>query len=270
MAKHTPLGEADGNAMKQLITEEDMRTPRQRTFLTADWRYLLMLNYRIDPTLAAPLIPKGTEIDLYEGEAYASVVGFLFLRTRVLGLPIPLHTNFEEVNLRLYVRRKGPEGWRRGVVFVKEIVPRRAIAAVARLLFNENYVAMPMHHFAVVGSGPSDRRDVVEYGWRRGDQWGLVRAEPRGDPMYPIAGSVEEFIAEHYWGYSQQRDGGTIEYGVEHPPWRVWQAVRPTLDADVGSLYGRHYEEPLAGEPASAFVAEGSPVVVRRGSRIVQ
>jgi uncharacterized protein YqjF (DUF2071 family) len=93
-----------------------------KPFLTASWRYLAMLNYVVDPRIIAPLVPPGTEIDLENGESFISVVGFLFLDTRLLGLRIPLHRNFEEVNLRFYVRRKSAETWRRGVVFIRALV----------------------------------------------------------------------------------------------------------------------------------------------------
>ena len=99
-----------------------------QSFLTADWRYLAMLNYVVDPRLIGPLVPPGTEIDYEDGQTFLSIVGFLFLDTRLLGLPIPLHRNFEEVNLRFYVRKKSADTWRRGVVFIRELVPRRAIA----------------------------------------------------------------------------------------------------------------------------------------------
>src|SRR5271154_3596191 len=113
-------------------------------FLTAEWRWLLMLNYAIDPAVLRPLVPAGVELDLWQGDALVSMVGFLFLGTRVLGVPVLWHRDFEEVNLRFYVRRETPEGWRRGVTFVREIVPRLAIAVLARVLYNEPYVACPM------------------------------------------------------------------------------------------------------------------------------
>ncbi len=226
-----------------------------------------MLNYEVDPAIIQKFIPRATEIDTFEGRAYVSVVGFLFLNTRVLGLRIPFHVNFEEVNLRTYVRFKGPEGWRRGVVFVKEIVPRRAIAWAARAFYNENYVAHPMHHYVVLGSGDNDRRDVVEYGWRVADEWQILRATPVGEPFELKAGTESEFIAEHYWGYATQRDGGTVEYRVEHPPWRVWDTVDASLECDINSVYGAELGPVLTSPPRSAFVAEGSGVIVRRGVR---
>jgi uncharacterized protein YqjF (DUF2071 family) len=238
-----------------------------RPFLTARWRYLAMLNYEVPPEILAPLVPAGTELDAWQGKTFASVVGFLFLDTKVLGLAIPGHRNFEEVNLRFYVRRKAEEGWRRGVVFVKEIVPRMAIAGTARLLYGEKYVALPMRHSI---TGDPDRGGLsVAYGWRFHGRWNGITATVEGSPREALPGSEEEFITEHYWGYSSLRGGGCVEYQVEHPRWRVWSLLRPLLDCDVAALYGPRFAAPLAAEPSSAFLADGSEVVVRKGRRLV-
>jgi uncharacterized protein YqjF (DUF2071 family) len=138
-----------------------------KPFLEAEWRYLAMLNYAVEPSLLAPFVPEGTELDFLEGRTFVSVVGFLFLNTRVLGEAVPLHRDFEEVNLRFYVRRKSADTWRRGVVFVRELVPRVAIAAAARIFYGEPYTNMPMRH-AITDNGTGVS---VEYGWRRGRKW---------------------------------------------------------------------------------------------------
>jgi uncharacterized protein YqjF (DUF2071 family) len=236
------------------------------TFLSAEWRYLAMLNYEVDRSILLPHVPRGTELDTWSGRHYISIVGFLFLKTRVLGLPIPFHRNFEEVNLRFYVRRKGPEGWRRGVVFIKEIVPRFAIAAVARGIYNENYVSMPMRHEIMLRD--RDAGGFVEYGWRSRGAWNSMRLDVEGEPAPLVAGSEEEYITEHYWGYAAQRDGSCVEYGVEHPAWRVWRATHSSLACDAKVIYGPTFVPPLEAPPLSAFVAEGSPVIVRKGTRI--
>lgn len=232
-------------------------------FLTAEWRSLVMLNYAVDRAVLDPLLPRGVELDLWEGGALVSMVGFLFLDCRVLGVPIPFHQNFEEVNLRFYVRRKMDGAWRRGVVFVREIVPRRAIALVARVAYNEPYLALPMRHEAPARGGE------FSYAWKFGGRWNSLGARTRGDAAPIAPGSAEEFIFEHYWGYTAQRDGGTIEYQVEHPAWRVWQTETSSLDCDAAALYGAPFTEPLRATPHSAFVAEGSPVSVRRGQRVL-
>lgn len=243
-----------------------MNPPASRPFLTARWRSLAMLNYPVDPEVVAPLAPAGTEIDFFAGRTFVSVVGFLFLDTRVWGLSIPFHRSFEEVNLRYYVRRKGPEGWRRGVGFVKEIVPRFAIAATARLLYGEKYVSLPMRH-SITGDPARDGMSV-SYGWRSRGRWNGLGGVVGGTAREAGPGSEEEFITEHYWGYSSLRSGGTVEYRVEHPRWKVWSLERPLLDCDVAGLYGERFAAPLAGAPSSAFLADGSEVTVSHGTRL--
>ena len=225
-----------------------------------------MLNYEIAPSLLRRLVPAGTELATWQGTTFVSVVGFRFLDTRILGLRVPGHADFEEVNLRFYVRRRDGGEWRRGVVFIREIVPRRAIAWLARLTYNEPYRALPMRHDV---TRPSDGgATTVSYEWRRAGRWEGLRLRTIGNAKTLIVGSEEEFITEHYWGYTRQRDGSTIEYRVEHPSWRVWQAADARLEADVRSLYGEALAEALGTPPRSAFLAEGSEVTVCRPRRL--
>jgi uncharacterized protein YqjF (DUF2071 family) len=190
-----------------------------------------------------------------------SLVAFQFLRTRVLGVPVPFHVNFEEVNLRFYVRRPMGRESRRAVVFVRELVPRPAVAAVARTLYNEAYESAPMKS-QVTGFPPH-----VRYSWSNGSGWDSVEGQATGDASAPEEGSHAAFITEHHWGYTRQRDGGTVEYRVEHPRWMVWRAVSVRVDADLERLYGRVIAQELTS-PASAFIAEGSQVTVSRPVRL--
>jgi uncharacterized protein YqjF (DUF2071 family) len=237
------------------------------TFLTAEWRQLVMVNFAVDPAILEPRVPKGTSLDSWNGTTLVSVVGFLFLRTRVMGAPIPLHRDFEELNLRFYVKREAPDGERRGVVFIKELVPRRAIAAVARYLYNENYLAVPMAH---TFQADPDGSQGVAYRWLRNGKWGEVGIRTSGDSSLPSDGSEAEFVTEHYWGYVTQRDGSTLEYRVEHPRWRVWRGVDAHLACDVADLYGAEFAATLSRPPTSAFLADGSEIVVRRGEPITR
>jgi uncharacterized protein YqjF (DUF2071 family) len=235
-------------------------------FLTGEWRDLAMLNYRVDPELVMPYVPRGTTLDTWHGATYLSVVGFMFRRTRVLGVPVPLHRDFEEVNLRFYVRREVAGEMRRAVTFIREIVPRRAIALVARLAYNEPYVARPMRH--AVEGGVSDGPIRVSYEWRQRAGWSGLAVECSGPSRETVAGSEEAFITEHYWGYTRQRDGGTVEYRVTHPRWRVWTAERATLGGDLVALYGSEIAAALSWPPSSAFVADGSAIAVHLPSRL--
>jgi hypothetical protein len=237
---------------------------RESVFLTAEWRNLVMLNYEVDPTLLAQFAPAGTQLDCWNGRAFVSLVGFRFLNTKVRGIPIPFHRNFDEVNLRFYVRRAAAAEIRRGVVFIKEIVPRWAIAAVARGLYNERYVALPMSHQI----GPSESGMFVEYAWRSRAGWNRISINTAGNPALPKPGSEEEFITEHFWGYSAQTNGPTVEYRVAHPSWRVWSGHDARFEGDGTELYGPELASVLAGVPSSAFLAEGSAVKVFRGQKI--
>lgn len=247
----------------------DARATPERPFLTAAWRHLAMLNYEADPALLRSLVPAGTELDHFAGAALVSIVGFRFLDTRVLGVAVPGHRDFDEVNLRFYVRRRGADGgWRRAVVFVREIVPRRAIALVARWCYNEPYVALPMRHAVALDGAEHGAPGLAAYEWRAAGRWHRLAVRTRGLPAVPAPGSEAEFVAEHYWGYTAQRDGGCKEYRVAHPAWRVWAAADAHLDCDVAALYGARFVDCLRGPPRSAFLAEGSPVAVYRGRRL--
>jgi len=232
-------------------------------FLTAEWRHLVMLNYPVDPSILEPFVPAGTVLDTYKGQAYVSLVAFQFLRTRLLGVPVPFHQDFEEVNLRFYVRRFAQGDWRRGVVFIKELVPRAAVALIARWVYHENYVALPMRHRLETGANGVLTR--LEYEWEHQGRWQGLRASLASELFIPASASLEEFITEHYWGYTRQPDGSCIEYQVEHPRWRVWRATSGTLEGDVAPLYGDSFAAALRVPPASAFIAEGSNVTVHHG-----
>lgn len=235
----------------------------QKPFLTANWQYLAMLNFAVDPQLLHSRVPFGTELDFHNGETFLSMVGFLFLDTRVIGLPIPWHRNFEEVNLRFYVRRRSGDVWRRGVSFVRELVPRRAIALVARMFYGEPYLALPMRHDVLHRDGEV----AVSYGWRRGKKWESISMRGADKLQAVLTGSHEEFITEHYWGYTARNATKSSEYQVEHPHWQLWPAQTWKLEADVAALYGAEFVETFSARPVSAFIAEGSHVEVRRGSR---
>jgi uncharacterized protein YqjF (DUF2071 family) len=233
----------------------------RRVFLTAEWRYLVMLNYEVSPGLLGPLVPGGTTLDLWGNGALISVVGFRFLRTRVLGVTVPFHRDFDEVNLRFYVRRRTPDGEiRRGVVFVRELVPRRAIAVVARLLYNEPYRTLRMN--SVAPAIPIDAPGRVEFEWQGKTGPQHVGATAIGTPRLPEPDSEAEFVTGHYWGYTRQRDGSTAEYEVRHAPWRVWDAAEATLVVQPPSVFGSEFDAALAQRPQSALIAEGSPVAV--------
>jgi uncharacterized protein YqjF (DUF2071 family) len=224
-------------------------------FLRAHWRDLVMINWSIAPERVEPWVPSGCEVDCFQGQTYASLVAFQFRDTRVLGVPVPGHVHFEEVNLRLYVRHTSAAGEiRRGVVFVRELVPRRMIAWVARTLYREPYDYMPMSHRRDV---LADGRLELRYQWD--DHWVELVAAAESQELVP--GSEPHFIAEHYWGYTAT-PSGTREYRVRHPPWR-WRAIESIRrEFDMARLYGEAWGDLQSTTPSSQFVAEGSDVEV--------
>jgi hypothetical protein len=255
-----------------------MQSNGYKLFLTAQWRWLAMLNYEIDPAILAPFVPAGTELDFWNGKTYVSIVGFLFQNTRVRGFSIPFHRNFEEVNLRFYVRCKAEDGWRRGVVFIKELVPRAAIAFIAKTFYNENYVQLPMSH-QISGSNDKPRFATghpiglsaavsVRYSWRYKNSDNFLSVTTRGTAQRVPEGSQQEFITEHYWGYVIQRDRSTKEYRVEHPRWQIWETEAAQFHCDIANLYGKQFSESLSRQPSSSFLADGSEVKLYNGMKL--
>jgi uncharacterized protein len=242
----------------------DQLSENKSVFLSAEWRDLAMLNYKVSPELLSPHVPRGTELDSFNGTTFVSLVGFRFLNTKLFGiLPIPFHTDFDEVNLRFYVRRSEARTDKRGVVFIREIVPRRAIALLARLAYGENYASLPMkHEIETRGSAIT-----ANYQWKLNGRWCGLRAEASESASQPAEGSLEQFITEHYWGYAGQPGGGCKEYHVAHVPWRVWTTKSSRVDGDSDALYGAELSRILKGQPDSAFIADGSPVRVFTGKQ---
>jgi uncharacterized protein YqjF (DUF2071 family) len=236
----------------------------ERTFLTAEWRHLLVLNYEVDPSLLAAHVPPGTALDLDNGRCFISIVAFRFERTRLFRLAMPLHTTFPEVNLRFYVRRETPNGPRRGVVFLREFVNRRAVASIANWAYNENYRVAPIRASLALDAGQIASDSRVAYQWKCDGRWHHVAARHAGNWRALEPTSHEAFIAEHYFGYGIARDGRTIEYRVAHPSWRVADVSDLEIDIDAELLYGPKLARAFAAGPYSAFLLDGSPVTVFR------
>ncbi|HEY7354417.1 MAG TPA: DUF2071 domain-containing protein [Terriglobales bacterium] len=233
----------------------------KRIFLKAQWRYLAMLNYEVDPRLLAPFVPSGTELDYWDNKTFISLIGFRFLNTKVFGIAFPFHRNFDEVNLRFYVRRQHGTEIRRGVVFIREVVPRKAVAAMAKMFYGEPYVALPMSH-----SLRTNINTHVTYQWKLNGRWNRISILAVGDPVLPENDSAEQFITEHYWGYAAPKAKKCVEYEVRHPQWRVWKAQEAGFEGCAEKLYGHELNALLQKEPASAFLAQGSEVSVFRGT----
>lgn len=228
------------------------------SFLTAEWRKLALANYVVHPDVLLPYLPYKTELDIWQGKCYVSLVGFMFANTRLLGIPIPFHTNFEEVNLRFYVRYKEGNEWKRGVVFIKEIVPRHAIAFIANTLYKEHYQTMPMRHLWQQNNGVQ----LVQYDWKYNQKWQSIQVNASLQTQAIDEGSETEFITEHYWGYTQIDAQQTYEYQVKHPRWEHYAVKNYQINVDFGLVYGKDFAFLNQLEPHSVMLAEGSVITV--------
>ncbi|WP_236688507.1 YqjF family protein [Flavobacterium akiainvivens] len=237
---------------------------KKRTFLKAQWRKLLMVNYAVDPKVLKPYLPFETELDFWNNTCYVSVVGFMFVDTKMLGLRIPLHVNFEEINLRFYVKYKHTDGYKRGVVFIKEIVPRPALTLVANTLYGENYETLPTRHTWT----ESNETLTVEYGWKKQGKWNTLNVVTNKTPVDITEGSEEEFITEHFWGYTQISNTVTSEYEVAHPRWQVYPVREHTVDIDFATVYGPDFAFLQNAKPLSVYLAEGSEIQVMQGAKL--
>lgn len=233
----------------------------QSKFLTAKWQNLVMANWAVDPVHLEPFLPYGTELDFWEGKCYISLVGFMFMNTKVLGISVPFHQNFEEVNLRFYVRHFDGKEWKRGVVFLKEIVPKAAITLVANTLYGEHYMTLPMSH----KWEELDGEKMVKYSWKTEGKWHAIQVNTDKNPSPLIEGSEEEFITQHYWGYTKINEKKTSEYQVEHPSWKIYKVNDYHIEYPAKSFYGEPFDDILRTDPISVFMAEGSEIVVRKG-----
>jgi uncharacterized protein YqjF (DUF2071 family) len=232
----------------------------KKTFLQAEWRKLAMANFSVDKEILKKYLPHKTEIDIWQNTCYVSLVGFMFLNTKLKGFRIPFHSNFEEVNLRFYVRYKENKEWKRGVVFIKEIVPKPALTFVANRVYRERYETMKMKHTWLTGHDFLN----VEYHWKK-DEWNSFKISAHSGETDIQDGSQEEFITEHFWGYTFVNKNKTSEYGVEHPRWKIYPVTAYSIDVDFGNIYGHDFRFLLNEKPKSVFLAEGSEILVREG-----
>jgi uncharacterized protein len=227
-------------------------------FLKANWGNIVMANYEIDPKILQPYLPKGVELDLYEGKAYLSLVGFMFKNTRLFNIPIPYLGTFEEINLRFYVVRKEGGHTKRGVVFINETIPYRLVAWVANKLYKEHYTTIPTKHDIQIG----EHHKEIRYEWLQNNKWNIIALTTSATNSAMQQDSFEQFIFEHYYGYTKIDEQNTEEYQLHHPSWRVNTITRSAIDCDFKAMYGDDFEVLNHTPPTAIFIAEGSGVSV--------
>ena len=231
--------------------------------ITLDWQHLLTATWAVHPSLLAPMVPARAILDLWNGDALLSLVGMRAVNVRVSGLPVPLHQDFDQISMRFCVRREVAGETRRGLVFVKQIVPSASMTLVDRLLYHANYVNAPTRHDIEPGE-----QGWTSYEWLVGERWNRFSAVRAGAAVAPAEQSIEEFISHRPWAYSRQADGSTLESCAEHPRWEVWPAQEMLLDCDVAPLFGVEYVPVFASQPIATFVAVGSTVALNTPRRV--
>ena len=228
------------------------------TFLKANWENIIMVNYEIDPEVLQPFLPKGVTLDLFDGKAYVSLVGFMFKNTKIFRIPIPYLGNFEEINLRFYVQRKEGNTIKRGVVFINETIPYRIVAWMANKLYKEHYTVVPTKHFI----HQKGEKQQVKFEWLLDKKWNHIFVESGTLSKEMFAGSLEEFIYEHYYGYTMISDNTTEEYRLQHPSWHMQEVINYDICCDFSAMYGDAFSVLNESKPTAVFLAKGSSVKV--------
>jgi uncharacterized protein YqjF (DUF2071 family) len=233
-------------------------------FLKAQWKNLALFNYEVDAEILKKYVPAGTEIDIWNNKCYVSLVGFMFRNTKVLGLKVPFHVDFEEVNLRFYVKRFENGEWKRGVVFIKEIVPKKAITFIANTLYQEHYETQKMRHEII----ENKNTNTFIYQWKNNKKWHTIQLETKNVLTEIDVDSEAEFITEHYFGYTKINEETTFEYEVTHPRWEQLEVLNYGIDIDFKDIYGRDFEFLQNRKATSVFLAKGSKITVKNKRKL--
>ena len=227
-------------------------------FLKAKWENIIMANYEIEPKILLPFLPKGVELDMFDGKAYISLVGFMFKKTKLFNIPIPYFGTFEEINLRFYVTRKEENQIKRGVVFINETIPYKPVAWLANRLYKEHYTVVPTKNKITI----ENNSQKVHFQWLKNKKWNSIYVDSETKSGLMKIDSLEKFIYEHYYGYTKVNDQNTIEYQLHHPSWNVHKVNDYSVDCDFEAMYGASFSVLNQAKPIAVFIAEGSAVKV--------
>ena len=227
-------------------------------FLKANWENIIMANYEIDPEILIPFLPKGVSLDLFNGKAYISLVGFMFKKTKLFNIPIPVLGTFEEINLRFYVIRKEGNQIKRGVVFINETIPYKIVAWMANKLYKEHYTVVPTKHKLRI----KEENQKIKFEWLLNQKWNSIYVESETKTEVMQSESLEKFIYEHYYGYTKINEHKTEEYQLQHPSWRVHKVLNYSIDCNFEAMYGNSFSVLNNTKPEAVFIAEGSSVKV--------
>lgn len=229
-----------------------------KTFLTANWENIVMINYLVDRAVLLPYLPHGVDLDTYEDKVFVSLVGFKFAKSKIFGVSIPIYGSFDEVNLRFYVKREDGGELKRGVVFISEIVPYQIVSFLANSLYKEHYRTAKMESSITLAG----KKKYLKYAWKTAQNNCLIDVIFENEVAEIEANSEEEFIYEHYYGFTKVNENETWEYKVNHSRWKTNKVESFDIKCDFEKMYGSPFSFLNQQAPYSVYNAIGSEVSI--------
>ena len=186
------------------------------SFMAQKWENLLFLHWPVSKESLESTIPEDLEVDLFEGEAWLSVVGFRLSELRIKPFVQIPWKDFSELNLRTYVR---DQAGRRGVWFYSLDSSDLLAVVGARLLYGLNYRYASIDH--------NQKNDFIEYtSETKSKRGGIKGSISSSSPAMKMvgemakAGTLNYFLLERYRFWSKQTYRGKLSSAqVRHRPY---------------------------------------------------
>ena len=201
------------------------------------WRELLFLHWEVPPPALKALLPRGLDVELWEGRAFVGLVPFVVSETRARFLPpLPGLSSYYEINTRTYVRHADSadrESGESGVWFFALDASNVGVTAGARATFQLPYFpctaqrrhsdrdgSIVRYRSARLGPGPTPGELDVEY--RVHEAIGTAEA-----------GSLDHFLVERYTLFTVLRPMGLMVGQVRHQPYSLRRVELIRLDCET-------------------------------------
>jgi hypothetical protein len=223
--------------------------------MTASWKRLINMTYAVSPELLLPHVPAGVTLDCIDGKAFVGLVPFSFENVTMNRLRIPFHQSFPEINLRFYVKHR----LGRGVVFLRECAPKRAVVWLARKKYNEPYCCKKMKE--KVRMFTDGTFSVAHSLWSNGIK-NTVEVTARTTPVFPDKNSSAHYFKELELGFGIAHNKQTMLYRIHHPEWEVFPVVSYALNMNFGAVFGEKWAFLSAEKPLDVSLVKGSAVTV--------
>ncbi len=230
-----------------------------KPLIKAKFSEMVAVNFQIDQRILQPLVPKGLELDFFNGETYVSLIAMMLRNVKAWGLPFSIIPSSPELSLRFYVRRPGDGESAKGTCLIKDYISGSTAAWYLESQFKSDFSKLKMK-YKNSGFGEHETPEV-EYQWKVDDHWNKLRVRARSRIHKTERASKVGFILDHFTYFGTYK-GRTLAYRVERPTWNIWDAAQANFTCDVKRLFGDAFVKPLSKRPASVFVTAGSPVTI--------